>query len=220
MPQHSIAQDGTVSVILIRHGHVQGIAPPSFRGRADMALTDLGVRQAEATRDHLATLVRPSTVYTSPLSRCARTGSIVAAPHGVAVIPCQSFIDRDYGEWQGQTFEQVRSASPEAFNRWLRTPHLAAVPGGECLRDVATRVSGVMRTITSRHPGETVMLVGHDVVNRVFLLLALELPLSRFWRIGQDPCAVNRLTFSEAEGWTVHSLNETAHLAPLREPRL
>jgi len=72
--------------------------------------------------------------------------------------------------------------------------------------------------ILSHHPDGTVILVGHDVVNRVFLLLALELPLSRFWRLGQDPCAVNWLSFTNAV-WTVHSVNETAHLASMQELR-
>jgi len=199
----------------VRHGHVPGIMPASFRGRADLPLTEYGVLQAETTRDRLATGVRLAIVYTSPLARCLRTAAIIAQPHGIPVTPVPAFIDIDYGEWQGDTFERVRTTAPEAFASWLRSPHLAAIPSGEALPDVAARVAGVMRMILSRHPGEPVLLVGHDAINRVFLLLALELPLSRFWHLGQEPCAVNRLTFSEADGWTVESINETAHLASL-----
>ena len=54
------------------------------------------------------------------------------------------------------------------------------------------------------------MLVGHDSVNCVILLHALELPLSRYWRLGQAPCAINQI---EAGGdhLCVRSLNETCH---------
>jgi probable phosphoglycerate mutase len=48
-------------------------------------------------------------------------------------------------------------------------------------------------------------------VNRVILLHALELPLSRYWRVGQDPCAINQIESSEG-GFTVRSINETYHL--------
>jgi hypothetical protein len=35
--------------------------------------------------------------------------------------------------------------------------------------------------------------------------------------MGQDPCAVNRLACSEADAWTVDSINETGHLASLSQ---
>ena len=42
-------------------------------------------------------------------------------------------------------------------------------------------------------------------------LHTLGLPLSRYWRLGQDPCAINEVEFS-AVGFTVLSMNETYHL--------
>lgn len=203
----------TTEIILVRHGHVPGIAPPRFRGRIDLPLTALGERQAAATRDRLLALARPDVAYASPLSRCMRTAAVIAAPHGLPVTPLPDFIDIDYGAWQGRSFEEVRASAPAAFAVWLDTPDRAVIPGGEALADVAARVADVLRLLPSRHAGGTIVLVGHDVVNRVALLLALGLKLSRFWRLGQDPCAVNRLTFAESTGWTVQSINETSHLA-------
>jgi probable phosphoglycerate mutase len=66
--------------------------------------------------------------------------------------------------------------------------------------------------IVSQHLGQTVLLVGHDSVNRIFLLLALELPLSRYWLLRQSPCGVSVLEHSGMSGWVVASVNETAHL--------
>lgn len=73
------------------------------------------------------------------------------------------------------------------------------------------RVAQALRLIVGRHPQETVLLVGHDSVNRVMLLHALELPLARYPQIGQDACAINRIEAS-AEGFLVHTMNDTAHL--------
>ena len=73
------------------------------------------------------------------------------------------------------------------------------------------RTTSALREVIGRHPNDTVVMVGHDSVNRVILLHALQLPLARYWRLGQAPCAVNELDFSEA-GFTVQSLNETQHL--------
>jgi probable phosphoglycerate mutase len=68
-----------------------------------------------------------------------------------------------------------------------------------------------LRDVIGRHPRETVAVVGHDSVNRVILLHALDLPLSRYRRLGQDPCAINEIDFSAGE-FTVRSVNGTWHL--------
>jgi probable phosphoglycerate mutase len=69
--------------------------------------------------------------------------------------------------------------------------------------------------VIGQHPRETVVVVGHDSVNRVILLHALDLPLSRYRRLGQDPCAINEIDFSAGE-FTVRSVNGTWHLKELR----
>jgi broad specificity phosphatase PhoE len=76
---------------------------------------------------------------------------------------------------------------------------------------VLTRVVAALRNVTAGHPEDTVVIVGHDSVNRVILLHALDLPLSRYWRLAQDPCAINEIDFSEAE-FIVQTVNETWHL--------
>ena len=38
-------------IILVRHGHVDWLAPERFRGRAELPLSDLGRRQESAPPD-------------------------------------------------------------------------------------------------------------------------------------------------------------------------
>ena len=203
-------------VVLVRHGHVEGIDPPRFRGQTDLPLSFRGMQQAEKTRDLLSALPRPAAAYASPLSRCMTTAEIIASPWSLAVTPLASFIDIDYGDWQGRLYQEVQKADPEGFTRWFNAPHLGVIPGGESLRELAARVAVTMSIMLAQHQGETVLLVGHDTVNRVMLLLALDLPLSRFWHLRQDPCAVSIVTYEEATEWRVVSLNEGLHLHSLR----
>jgi probable phosphoglycerate mutase len=159
------------------------------------------------------TVAQPTAAYTSPLSRCVRTAEIIAQPHGLAPQPLAQLSDIDYGAWQGRTFEDVRKSAPEAFADWLRRPHFAAIPGGEALDGVAMRVAGVLRLVLSQHSSETVLLVGHDSVNRVMLLLALEMPIDHYWSFRQSPCGLSILDDNDAGGWVATCVNETAHLA-------
>jgi len=62
-------------IILTRHGHVEGIEPRRFRGRADVPLTPLGIEQAKQTAIKISSAWQPSVVYTSPMVRCISTGA-------------------------------------------------------------------------------------------------------------------------------------------------
>ena len=139
------------------------------------------------------------------------TGEAIGRCFGLAPVPVPELIDIDYGEWQAQTPEDVRHKSPEALATWYRSPHWAAISGGESLQQVLARVVAALRNVIGSRPEDTVVIVGHDSVNRAILLHALDLPLSRYWRLGQDPCAINEIDFSGGE-FTVRSVNGTWHL--------
>jgi probable phosphoglycerate mutase len=202
-------------IILVRHGYVEGISPERFRGRADLALTSEGRRQAEATARRIEASWTPAALYASPLSRCRTTAEAIGRPFGLSPTPVPGLVDIDYGDWQGLTPDEVGRKWPELLDTWYRAPDWAAIPGGESLQDVLARAVMALRDVIGRHPGETVVLVGHDSVNRVILLHALDLPLSRYRRLGQDPCAINEIDFS-ACGFTVRSANDTYHLKEQR----
>jgi phosphoserine phosphatase len=202
-------------IVLLRHGHVDWHDPERFRGRAELALSDLGRRQARAAALAVATTWKPDAVYASPLGRCRDTAAAIAAPLRLAVQPIAALADIDYGAWQGLTRDEATARWPNEVERWFRAPHLASIPGGETLAALAARTSAAFCDLLRRHPAATLVIVGHDSVNRVLLLEALELPLSRYWRLRQDPCGISTLSFAD-DAFVVRSLNETRHLAGLQ----
>src|SRR5207245_2279630 len=70
-------------LLLVRHGHVEGISPERFRGRAELKLTASGRREAELTAARIAATWRPAASYTSPMGRCADTGMASGTPCGL-----------------------------------------------------------------------------------------------------------------------------------------
>ena len=80
-------------ILLTRHGHVEGILPERFRGRAELALTKKGVAEAEALAARIARAWRPAVVYTSALQRCVVTGTIIANLCGAKAIPLEGLMD-------------------------------------------------------------------------------------------------------------------------------
>ena len=201
-------------ILLVRHGHVEGISPARFRGHADLALTSEGRRQAEATAQRIQATWRPAAIYSSRLSRCLATGATIGKPFDLTPIVLAGLIDIDYGEWQGLSLDEVKTRWPEELGEWFRNPDRAAIPGGESLPDVRRRSAMVLETVARQHPDDTVVLVAHDSVNRVILLHTLDAPLSRYWRIKQDPCAINEIDIGE-NGGTIVTVNQTDHLRNL-----
>jgi len=197
--------------ILVRHGQTEWNRIERFRGRADVPLNETGLAQAEATGRRVAAEWQPVAIYTSPLSRSVKTAEAIAKHYGLPVQPHPGLADIDYGEWQGLSPEEARQRWPEEIDAWYNRPHQARIPGGESLEDLRLRLMQTIHGLADRHPGETVVLVGHTVINRIILLGVLGLGIERFWRIKQDTCAINVF---EAEGgdFTLASLNDTCHL--------
>ncbi len=201
-------------ILLTRHGHVEGIEPKRFRGRADLALTGRGRAEAEAVAQRIASGWRPSMIYTSPLKRCIATGAAISKVCNVDARALDVLNDIDYGAWQSRSYEEMREANPEVFAAWFATPHLVRFPDGESLQDLVARTADALRFVLARHADETVILVGHDSINRALLLQLLEQPLSSYWRMIQDPCCINEI---DVVGGHVRALriNETHHLATI-----
>jgi broad specificity phosphatase PhoE len=198
-------------LILVRHGHVEGISPERFRGRAELKLTAAGRREAALTAARIAASWRPAAIYTSPMGRCVDTGAAIGKPFGLAPSAMPGLNDIDYGEWQGLTTDEARARWPGELDTWYRHPDWAALPRGESLQEVLSRAVAALREVVRRHPDDTVVLVAHDSVNRVLLLHALELPLSRYWHFKQSPCCINEIDFGEA-GFVILGVNQTDHL--------
>jgi broad specificity phosphatase PhoE len=157
-------------------------------------------------------------IYASPLQRAMHTGQPIAQGRGLKVQPFDGLLDINYGQWNGRSFDDVAAQWPDLYKLWRTAPHRVQIPGGEGLADVRARVDQGLHEIVARHDGETVVLIGHQVVNKVSICVILGLDNSAFWRIRQDTCCINR--FDHDKGTlSVLTLNEVGHL-PERPPGL
>jgi broad specificity phosphatase PhoE len=198
-------------IVLTRHGHVQGIDPPRFRGRADIPLTELGVRQAGATALCIHSRWQPVAVYSSPLFRCMTTAGIIADACQIVVEPRDELNDLDYGEWQGRLESEIAVEMHVLIARWRTCPQDVRFPGGESLQDLVARTANALRLFTARHPDQTIVAVGHDSVNRALLLQLLDQPLSAYWRIAQSPCGITEIEIRDGRV-RVLTVNDHEHV--------
>lgn len=200
-------------LVVVRHGRTEWNRVERFRGRADIQLDEVGIRQAEAAAARIAEW-QVSAIYSSPLNRALSTAEILARPFSLEVKLLPGIIDIDYGEWRGLSPEEATAKYGDLYSTWLNSPHQVKFPAGESLAEVRERAASAVGDLIAQHPKETIVLVSHKVVCQILILSLLGLDNSHFWEITQDVCAVNLF---EVRGGvsSALSLNDTCHLKSL-----
>ncbi len=161
----------------IRHGESAMNRENRFAGNTDTPLTALGREQAARTAAYL-TDVPFTAVYASSLSRAFETGSILAAPHGLPVQPCDGLREINAGVWEGLPYETIYARYEADFRIWIEQIGLAACTGGESVAQLQQRVRRAVETIARRHSGESVCIATHATPIRAMECVWRGLPLS------------------------------------------
>ena len=223
---------GMLKLILVRHGETAWNREKVFRGRADIPLSQRGLRQAELTGKALrgchwllvarprarrgATSAVPEVIYTSPLQRSLRTAEAIARETGSRLISELALADIDFGEWTGLPQAHVKERFPELYKQWKSTPHLCQLPGGERLEQVWRRAGDFAHETVAKHQG-TVVIVTHRVVLKALILSALGLGPEHFWIVRMDTCSISALEHEKGR-MILTLLNDTHHLADATDP--
>jgi broad specificity phosphatase PhoE len=200
-------------IIIVRHGRIEWNRVERFRGRVDIGLDEVGMKQAEVAAKRIREWPI-SAIYSSPLRRAMDTAQIIATPLGFNVQPMSGIIDIDYGSWQGLSTEQVVARDDNLYSQWIESPQEVKFPGGESFAEVRERVASAIGDLIQQYPKETFVLVSHKVICQILILNLLGLDSSHFWQITQDVCAMNLF---EVRGGipSVLFLNDTCHLKVL-----
>jgi len=201
-------------LILARHGETVWNVEKIYRGRTDVNLDEVGIKQAELLGKYLSGWELEA-IYSSPLSRAMDTANIIARYQKIGVHIAKGLIDFDYGEWQSLPEQEVRRLYPTLHNEWHNNPHKVKMPGGESLEDVRRRAIEVVNDVLFKYQG-SVVLVSHRVVNKVLICSLLGLDNSYFWNIKQDVGGIT--IFDYADGCFVLTRhNDTSHLRELQK---
>jgi broad specificity phosphatase PhoE len=176
-----------MSIYLIRHGLSEGNLAGYFQGSIDTDLTSHGVRQAVAIGRWLAMQgVEPDIIYTSPLTRAARTADVVAeqvyrGEWQPALPRCEAGacnpaagadkrrrvvkepLIREYraGEVEGLSKDEIAAKFPQWETRPLEARGCFKQYGGESYEEVQARIGEFTARIHREHARDEVIVVAH-----------------------------------------------------------
>jgi alpha-ribazole phosphatase/probable phosphoglycerate mutase len=193
-------------IYLIRHGEVVNVGPKQYTGHRDVDLSANGLSQMEQMAKRLADCPIVA-VYCSDLVRTTKGAEILARSKGIPIYPRQSLREKNFGAWEGLTYEEVAARFPRDWEVWLADPAGSRPLGGETIREVEQRVLQELSLILKKHWGEEVVILSHGGPNRVILCHALGLDLKHIFRIEQKYAALNIIDFFENDMATVQLMN-------------
>jgi len=201
-------------IMLVRHGETAWDGEEIFRGRLDVELSEMGLRQAELLAGYLRDS-KIEAVCSSPLKRALRTAQTVGDSHGLEVTVNPRLLELDFGDWQGLPVTEVKEKYPEQYDKWRSAPEKLKLPGGESLDDVRARAMQVIDEVTASGR-ELVVLVSHRVVTTVLICALLGLDNSHFRNVRGDACGIT--TFNHRDGrFSMTRHNDTSFLKPLNK---
>jgi broad specificity phosphatase PhoE len=202
-------------LILARHGETVWNIEKIYRGRTDVDLDEVGIKQAELLGKYL-TNYGIEAIYSSPLKRALDTANAIARYQNIDVQIAESLLDFDYGEWQRLPELEVERLYPALLSEWYNNPHKVRMPGGESLEDVRKRAIEIVNDVISTYQG-SVVLVSHRVVNKVLICSLLGLDNSHFWNIKQDVGGVTIFDYIDGR-FVLTRHNDTSYLKEMQKP--
>ncbi|SDE84893.1 alpha-ribazole phosphatase [Sporomusa acidovorans] len=197
-------------LIIIRHGQTLWNLERKYQGHSDIALSDKGIKQAEAVAARLAK-EKIDAVYASDLSRACKTAEYIAARHNLKVNITPELREIKFGEWEGLTYDQITARWPGMLGKLWTTPDELEIPGGESFHQLKERAYAAIQKIIKEHPGQTVAVVAHGGTIGTILCAVLDIHLNHVWSIKQDNTAVNIIEYYDGRP-VITLLNCVRHL--------
>lgn len=196
-----------LNIYLLRHGETQWNADGNkYCGRTDIPLTEKGIGQANQVYEQFQGM-EFGQVYSSPLQRAAKTAQIASGIHDV--ILDDRLIEVDFGNWEGKTKEEFIPENQTLWQNWERHPETTKAGGsGETASEVIERVDDFFSSIVHKHSdGETVLVVAHNGINRLYMAHKLGMPLNAYRKIVQENSRVTLFNLDEAGNFQLKLLN-------------
>ena len=187
-------------LLVVRHGQTAANAAGQLLGRADVPLTETGLRQAEA----LATAVGPvDRVVSSPLQRARQT----AAAFGHPVEVDDRWTELDYGVYDERPLGEVPQ---ELWASWRGDAEFTP-PEGESLASVGRRVRVACDDLAAAARDDDIVVVSHVSPIKAAVAWALNAEDGIAWRMFVGVASITRIGITD-RGPILRSFNEVAHL--------
>lgn len=163
--------DGTTRWWLVRHAPVVGVTGKIY-GADDV---ECDVSDTISFKGLAGRLPSDAAWYTSHLTRAKLTAQSIrnAGLQTPDPIIDPRFGEQSFGDWQGNTWDEMLAADPETYHAFWADPVRNRTPNGESFADQIARVGAAVDHYTDLHQGQDIVCVSHGGTVRAAVTHAL-----------------------------------------------
>ncbi len=184
-------------LLLIRHGDTDYLGNRLAGRTPGVFLNEFGCQQANGLAQALRGL-SVSAIYSSPLERTLQTARPLALLQHLPVQVEPGLVELDYGAFQGQTFEFLRSQ--DIWKRVHSSPAQVRFPGGELLAEAQARAAQTLVKIARQVDQHAlVACFTHGDMIRLALAAFLDIPLDAYQRLDIRTASVSVVQIEESK---------------------
>ncbi|MEG4984448.1 histidine phosphatase family protein [Microcoleus sp. BR0-C5] len=192
-------------IILVRHGKSTYNQERRIQGRLDKSiLTEAGRSAALQVGDTLSSIAFDA-AYTSPLQRAKETAEIILSrlTNPPQLQPTDNLMEIDLPLWEGMLRQDAIDKFPEAYQQWQKQPDKFSMKllsaDGEIehfpVLAIFANARHFWQELLSRHQDGTILVVGHNGINRALIATASEITPDYYQSIQQSNCGISVINF-------------------------
>jgi broad specificity phosphatase PhoE len=150
-------------VIVVRHAEVERSWKIICYGQRDVPLSEEGQQASARYAAQFARSQSPLAIYHSGLTRTKQLATFIGSDFPeVPVVFDQRLQERNYGRWEGRSWDEVYQSDPENFHGLIEKPDSYRPPDGETTTDMQTRVVNWFSQLPRPAVESTIIAISHS----------------------------------------------------------
>ena len=200
----------------LRHGESTGNAQSRWQGQSDYPLTELGRAQARALAERWKSEnIKFDLVIASPLVRAKETAGIIASTLDVKVETDSIWLERDIGEMEGLTADEVRQRPQPPYI----TPYNSIGGDGEGDWELFLRAGKALHELLKKPAGNYLIVSHGGMLNQLMHAIvgvAHHADPSGVRFHFENTSFARVIYFPQRHRWAIDAVNDHAHLKSLK----
>lgn len=178
-------------IYFVRHGQSIWNVENKICGATDIALTELGHKQAiETGKRFLEQKIQADEILYSPLIRAAQTAGHISEITGIPARAEERLREQNFGKYEstardGREFQEAKKQ------------FVCRYEGGESMLHLAQRIYNLLDDIKKEAGEKTYILVAHNGIARVVRSYFYEMTNEEYANFGVENCTITRFDFPQ-----------------------
>ena len=200
-------------LFIVRHGQTISNIERKYQGKKDIEISEIGKKNIRNLSNFFLPR-KPSRIISSPLIRATKSALILANEMGFESISIRDDLKEfSYGEWEGKTEKSIKSDQLEEYTQWITEPINFQISKGEHIDDAYIRCKKIWEFYERdiNYWGGSIISVVHDIVNRLLICNALNLPPKYLWKFSQTNASLTVVSIKKSLDGKLRILNNSPY---------